>query len=177
MVKDPIAHWMEQGCRQPSSLPNTDYRSLRTFGGHTFRKPAQDSDNKRRHSAHWFGLHHRGGDMMPHHRTLNPVVIRDWSRKMEQFASALEISANTTTKPPEWRGIKEFNTWSSSEWVSPEPALSPYLTTAVEPVNWPQRPGPCPPTAARPMLSHEQRISAERCRTPAQLSTCGERDG
>lgn len=71
----------------------------------------------RRHSAHWFGLHHRGGDMMLHHRTLNAVIMRDWSREMELFASALEISANTTTKPPEWVGIKEFNAWSGSEWV------------------------------------------------------------
>jgi hypothetical protein len=36
MSKDPIAHWIEQDCRQPPSLPNNDYHSLKNFGGKTF---------------------------------------------------------------------------------------------------------------------------------------------
>lgn len=68
--RDPIAHWMEQDCWQPPSLPNTYYRSLKTFAGPAFRKPAKDSDEKRRTSALWFSRHHRGGDAMLHHRTL-----------------------------------------------------------------------------------------------------------
>lgn len=144
---------MEQDCWQPPSLPHTNYRSLKTFGGATFRKPTRDSDNKRRTSALWFSRHHRGGDAMLHHRTLTPVVLRDWSRK-------LELTTNTRTQPPKPLKLltgREFDTFKASDWVRPEPAPSPYLDTAVEPVNWPTRSGPRTPPGTRPRLPHENR--------------------
>ncbi|MEO6768285.1 MAG: hypothetical protein ABIO03_32710 [Umezawaea sp.] len=96
--RDPIAHWMEQDCWQPPSLPHADFRSLRTFGGATFRKPTKDGDSKRRTSALWFSRHHRG-DAMLHHRTLIPVVLRDWAIKLEMFTSALALTSNTKNLP------------------------------------------------------------------------------
>jgi hypothetical protein len=77
IVNDPIAHWIDQDCWRPPSLPSNDYRSLRTFAGHNFRKPHKNSDETRFTSAHWFALHRRGGDTMLHHRTLAPVILRD----------------------------------------------------------------------------------------------------
>jgi hypothetical protein len=153
LTKDPIAHWIEQDCWQPPSLPGNDYRSLRTFGGSTFVKPAKDCDNKRRHAAYWFRQkHRRGGDALLHHRSLNPIVIRDWSQKMEQFTGALVVSADTR-----FENRRNLDTPAhQTEYVRPEPAPSPYLDTATEPVPWPQRDGPRPPQGARPTLPSER---------------------
>lgn len=153
MSKDPIAHWIEQDCWQPPSLPNTDYRSQRTFGGKTFPKPAKDSENKRAHAAYWFTQKNRhGGDALLHHRSLNPIVIRDWSIKMEMFVGALSVSADTR-----WETRRGLDTPAQdTEFVRPAPAPSPYLDTAVEPVPWPQRDGPRPPRGARPTLPGER---------------------
>lgn len=155
--KDPIAHWIEQDCWQPPSLPHADFRSLRTFGGATFRKPTKDSDAKRRISALWFSRHHRGGDAMLHHRLLTPVVLRDWATKLEMFSSALALTANTKARADRSLTIKEQTAWAFSEWVRPEPAPSPYLDTAAEPVRWPERDGPRRSPDTRPMLPHEHR--------------------
>lgn len=157
VLKDPIAHWIEQDCWHPPSLPNTDYRSLKTFRGATFRKPVKNSDEKRRVSADWFSIHHRGGDAMLHHRTLNPVVIRDWSTKMEMFTSALALTATTTFKSRTPLNVKTITALATNEWVRPDPAPASYLDTAVEPVPWPPRDGSRPPTGGRPRLPHEHR--------------------
>jgi hypothetical protein len=157
IVNDSIAHWMEQNCWRPPSLPNTSYRKLKTFGGRTVRKPATDSEEKRRLAAYWFvQKHRRGGDAMLHHRTLNPVIIRDWSTKMEVFTAALALTTKTSTKWHKPRTTKEAIALAANKWVRPRPAPSSYLDTATEPVDWPQRTGPRPPTGARPTLPGEQ---------------------
>jgi hypothetical protein len=89
--------------------------------------------------------HRRGGDAMLHHRSLNPVLIRDWSRKMELFAGALDVCASVS-----------FEARRTTEYLRPAPVSSPFLDTAVEPVPWPQRSGPRPPTGARPWLPHKK---------------------
>lgn len=155
--RDPIAHWMEQDCWRPPSLPNSDYRRLKTFGGATFPRPTRDSDTKRRTSAHWFSVHGRGGDAIVHHRALNPVILRDWSRKMEMFTAALELTASTNTPVPKHPNVKDAKALATTEWVRPEPAPMSYLDTVVEPVSWAQRPGPRPHTGARPRLPNEHR--------------------
>ena len=156
-LRDPIAHWIERDCWQPPSLPGTDYRSLRTFGGATFRKPTKDSDQKRRTNALWFSRHHRGGDAMLHHRTLTLVILRDWATKLEMFTSALALTANTDARPTKGLSPKEQTAWAFSEWVRPEPTRSSFLHTAVEPVSWQQRSEPRQLTGPRPRLPHEHR--------------------
>lgn len=153
MSQDPIAHWIEQDCWQPPSLPNNDYRSLKTFGGRTFRKPDPRSEDTRLTSAHWFAAHRRGGDAMLHHHSLNPVLIRDWSRKMELFAGALDVCASVSFEARRSVNGAELHT---TEYVRPTPVTSLFLDTAVEPVPWPQRTEPRPPTGARPWLPHEK---------------------
>ncbi|ONI90889.1 hypothetical protein ALI22I_10630 [Saccharothrix sp. ALI-22-I] len=153
LTKDPIAHWIEQDCWQPPSLPANDYRSLRTFGGTSFVKPAKDSDNKRRLAAYWFGQkHRRGGDALLHHRSLSPVVIRDWSHKRELFTGALVVSSEISLETRRKIDVTEAH---RTEYPRPEPAPSPYLDTATEPVGWPVRPGRRQPVGARPTLPGE----------------------
>jgi hypothetical protein len=90
---------------------------------------------------------------MLHHRSLNPVVIRDWSNKMELFAGALDISASLSFETRRNVNGAEHHT---TEYLRPASVSSPFLDTAVEPVPWPQRDGPRPPTGARPWLPHEK---------------------
>jgi hypothetical protein len=154
LTQDPIAHWIEQDCWQPPSLPGNDYCALRTFAGPTFVKPAKDCDNKRREAAYWFTQkHRRGGDALLHHRILNPIVIRDWSVKMQLFTGALHVSSETSFETRRKVDVTEAH---RTEYLRPEPASSTYLDTAVEPVDWPQRPGRRPPVGARPMLPSER---------------------
>jgi hypothetical protein len=118
VLKDPVSHWIEHDCWQPPSLPSYTFRSGKTFGGPAgFRRPNKDADAKRRTAAYWFVHHNRVGDAMLHHRTLNPVVIRDWSTKMETFTSALALTAATSTashnalsldRPQTPKAFKEF---------------------------------------------------------------------
>jgi hypothetical protein len=48
--------------------------------------------------------------MMLHHRTLNPVVIRDWSVKMEVFTSAIALTASTSVESRQALGIGRSQT-------------------------------------------------------------------
>lgn len=158
LIKDPIAHWIEQDCWQPPSLPHTDYRSLRTFAGPTFAKPATDSDTTRVSAAVWFDRKNRlGGDTLLHHRSLNPVVIRDWSMKLEQFTGALVLT--TAVSAETLRGIDGPH--SNIKYVRPEPAPSAFLDTAVEPLPWTQRNGPRPSRGARPARPDHQRRKSQ----------------
>ncbi|GAA1309433.1 hypothetical protein [Saccharothrix xinjiangensis] len=155
---DPISHWIEQDCHQAPSTPNTDYRSLRTFGGSSFVKPAKDNDNKRRLAAYWFARkHRRGGDALLHHRSLGLVIIRDWSPRMELFTAALAQTAATRTHQPRRpRSGPEERALVTATWTRPDPVHSSWLDTATEPLPWHERTGPRPATAARPFLPRER---------------------
>jgi hypothetical protein len=93
--KDPIAHWLDQDCWQPPSLPRSTYRTVRSVGGRTTPNTsdrAQDSHNR---SATWFARTRRGGGPMLHHRHLTAVLARDWSTPMTMFSGTIDASANT----------------------------------------------------------------------------------
>ena len=109
IINDPIAHWIDQDCWRPPSLPSNDYRSLRTFGGRQLPQAALRTATETRFtSAHWFGVHRRGGDAMLHHRTLAPshpprlvctphaVRKRDRRHRQRQQGHVVE------TRPPAW---------------------------------------------------------------------------
>ncbi|RLK58434.1 hypothetical protein [Actinokineospora cianjurensis] len=157
VVQDPIAHWMEHDCWRPPSPPNTTYRALKTFAGPTHPKPAHNADTRRHDNATWFTRHRRGGDTLLHHRTLNPIIIRDWSPRMELFAGALTNTATTRThQPPRPRSGPEQRAYLTAAWTRPEPVASPWLDTATEPLSWHERTEPRPAPAARPYLPHER---------------------
>src|SRR5664280_2794321 len=76
--QDPIAHWIDQDCWRPPSAPTHTYRGSRYDRA---RAPKADAGAHDRHdrSARWFSWKRTGGKTMLFHRTLAPVVIRDWS--------------------------------------------------------------------------------------------------
>ncbi|MDT8913519.1 hypothetical protein [Amycolatopsis sp. PS_44_ISF1] len=47
---------------------------------------------------------------MLHHRSLNPVVLHDWSVRMELFASAIALTANTSVESRKAIGIERTPT-------------------------------------------------------------------
>jgi hypothetical protein len=56
--------------------------------------------NRERHdkAVLWFSRKRRPGQVILHHRTVRPVVIREWSIRMEQFAGAIWQSQRTTDR-------------------------------------------------------------------------------
>jgi hypothetical protein len=169
VLKDPISHWIEADCWNPPSLPDHTFNSLKTFCGPVgFRKSANNADGKRGTSALWFSRHRRGGDAMLHHRTLNPVVIRDWSTKMEMFTSALALTADTSTASHKSlnldrpRSPAEFTAYARTHWFRPQQRPSDWLDNATEPVAWAEREsGQRPATGGRPALPGEKRLYAK----------------
>jgi hypothetical protein len=153
-----IVHDLLPGRHQPLS-----------FGGAAFRKPAKDADSKRRVSAKWFGKHRRGGDAILHHRTLNPVVIGDWSTRMELFTGALMLTASTSLQSrralnlKEPRSANDHSQLSFTAWFRPRAQPSTYLDSATEPVPWPERDGERrPATGGRPLLPSERQAVDRR---------------
>ncbi|MGI5292004.1 hypothetical protein ACQEVF_53070 [Nonomuraea polychroma] len=89
--RDPIAHWIEQDCWRPPSPPPTTFAAA---PGH--RRPSHldttvTRANRERHdkAALWFSRKRRPGQAILHHRTVHPVVIREWSIQMERFDGAI----------------------------------------------------------------------------------------
>ncbi|YCK40238.1 hypothetical protein ACNF49_41090 [Actinomadura sp. ATCC 39365] len=98
--RDPIAHWIEQDCWRPPSPPPTTFAAA---PGH--RRPGHldttvTRANRERHdkAVLWFSRKRRPGQVILHHRTIHPVVIREWSTLMEQFAGAIWQSQRTTDR-------------------------------------------------------------------------------
>jgi hypothetical protein len=172
VLKDPISHWIEADCWNPPSLPNHTFNSLKTFCGPVgFRKSANNADSKRGTSALWFSRHRRGGDAMLHHRTLNPVVIRDWSTKMETFTSALALTADTSTASHKSlnldrpRSPAEFTAYSRTHWFRPQPRPSDCSTTRPS-----RSPGPNAKAVSVPPPAAAQRCPARNGSMPSYPS-------
>ncbi|WP_139333429.1 hypothetical protein [Mycobacterium sp. SP-6446] len=110
---------MDQDSWRPPSLPIHDYRSQRTFGGPSHPKPDQRTDKARLISAAWFAQHRRGGHTMLHHRSLAPVIQRDWSPPNVLFESALNATA-TVSQPD--ADPDTDRTIGSFDYIRPGPA-------------------------------------------------------
>jgi TniQ len=162
VTQDAIAHWIDQDCWQPSSLPVTTYRELRAYGGHTALKVNQHSRDRNQRSANWYAVNRRGGRGILYHRHLGPVLVRDWSPRMELFTGTVAASVNTST----FRNAATRSTTTddahelvNAEFLRPFPAPSDYLDIAATPAPWPVRATPRQPEGARPMLPHERRLT------------------
>jgi hypothetical protein len=142
VTKDPIAHWIDDDCWRPPSLPPTAYRSLPGFGNQTVPKVHQHRIDRHHRSAHWFARNRRGGRVILYHRHVGSVLAREWSRKMEQFVGTVEASAEArafcdgdsqettatgTTREP------------TADYIRPAAVKSDYLDGAVNPASWPVR--------------------------------------
>lgn len=156
VVHDAIAHWMDQDCWRPPSLPLHDYRSQRTFGGPNHPKPDQRNDKTRVISAAWFAQHRRGGHTMLHHRSLTPVIARDWSPPNVLFESALAATATVSEPDAEYGSDVSGHTSGSFDFIRLGHAPTHYLDTAVEPTHWPQPTQPRQKAKLRPWSESER---------------------
>jgi hypothetical protein len=169
VVHDAIAHWMDQDCWRPPSLPIHDYRNQRTFGGPHHPKPDQRNDKTRVISAAWFAQHRRGGHAMLHHRSLAPVTQRDWSPPNVLFESALTATATVSQPGTEHGTDPSGHTIKSLDFIRPHPAPTHYLDTAVEPAHWPQRTQPRQAAKLRPWSESERPYFTTRPRRRRQF--------
>jgi hypothetical protein len=145
ITNDPIAHWIDQDCWQPPSLPRSNYRVARSFGGRTTPKTSDRARDSNTRSATWFARTRSGSRAMLYHRHITSVLVRDWSIPMTMFAGTVSASANTwkfrneATSNMSGKATAEF---ASPEYLRSRAAPSNYLDTAVAPVSWPTPTGP-----------------------------------
>jgi hypothetical protein len=159
VAKDPMAHWIDDDCWRPPSLPRTTYRTQRGFGGHTIPKVNQHSIDRHQRSARWFARNRLGGRGILYHRHVGPVLARDWSRRMELFIGTVDASAEATTYPdPDTPSTVADDTSEPriADYKRPTAVQSDYLDTAVNPAPWPTR-DPPPERGGRPLLGHERK--------------------
>lgn len=97
---DPIAHWIEQDCWRPPSSPPTTFAAA---PGH--RRPShlattvtRSSQTRHDKAALWFSRKRRPGRVILFHRTVHPVIVRQWSTPMETFSGAIWQSQRTTDR-------------------------------------------------------------------------------
>jgi hypothetical protein len=92
-------------------------------------------------NATWFARNRAGGRRILYHRHIAPVLVRDWSVRMEVFEGTVAASADTwkfrnaATKP---LTVKDAHDLVEAEYLRPFAAPSDYRDTAVSPA-----PGPC----------------------------------
>lgn len=60
--------------------------------GHTHCAGQRRTQN----SAAWFGINRRAGNVILHHRHIRPVLIRDWSPRLDGINAAIWASRTTT---------------------------------------------------------------------------------
>ena len=137
-------------------MPAGNYRTAKTFGGSTFRKPDKRHEQSRKTSAFWFGQNRRAGTVILHHRSMAPVIFRDWTPRTEMFEGMLNISRRTTVSLQERTNFNDPVDSANAVFIRPEPAKSEYLDNADEPVDWTRPAQPPPARTARPWLPGEK---------------------
>lgn len=136
VAEDPIAHWIDEDCWHPPSPPKTTYRTARSFGSSAIPKANQQSIDRNRRSATWFARNHRGGRVILYHRHIGPVLVRDWSTRMDLFTDTVAASANTfgadAARSPTSADTGEF---VNIEYLRPLAAPLDYLDTVTATQN------------------------------------------
>ena len=114
---DAIAHWIEYDSWQPPSQPRTTYPQTRDHGAARPAAASQQTLRRQERSALFFALNRRGGNVILHHRHIQPVLIRDWSPAMDGIAATIWASG-TTGHPANWTPARPARTGPGSP---PEP--------------------------------------------------------
>jgi hypothetical protein len=108
---DVIAHWMRFDSWRPPSAPPRTFPETRHFGSHQLGKAHPKSIERHESSAFWFErrrVSRDGGTTLLHHRHIQPVLIREWSPAMAEYAGAIWASQTLiepTPKPPGGRTV------------------------------------------------------------------------
>ncbi|UAK36158.1 MULTISPECIES: hypothetical protein [Nocardia] len=165
IARDAIAHWIDQDCWRPPSRPIHDYRSQRTYGGPSYRKPQARNEDAQLTSAAWFAQHRCGGDAMLHHRSLAPVITRQWAEPNTLFETAIRATATVSLTRQEHTARETQPITARLAYHRPQPAPQDYLTDATEPAPWPP-PQPRQDPPPRPWSASERPYFTPR---PRQL--------
>jgi hypothetical protein len=98
---DAVAHWMMFDCWRPPSRPDRTFPDTHARGASQPPKVSANSRDRHSRSAQWFARTRRGGGAILHHRHIRPVLIREWSPKMDGIAGTIWASQTTSsTWPP-----------------------------------------------------------------------------
>jgi hypothetical protein len=97
---DAVAHWMMFDCWRPPSRPDRTFPDSLHHGAIQLSKVGANSRDRHRRSAQWFARTRRGGGAILHHRHIRPVLIRDWSPKMDGIAGTIWASQTTSSTGP-----------------------------------------------------------------------------
>jgi hypothetical protein len=95
---DAIAHWMEFDSWRPPSRPRTTFPDTREHGSTSPPKTSTQSLERQERGAAWFSLNRRGGNVILHHRHIQPVLIREWSTPMGGITATI-LASRTTSHP------------------------------------------------------------------------------
>jgi hypothetical protein len=94
---DAVAHWMMFDCWRPPSRPDRTFPDSLHHGAIHPPKVSANSRDRHRRSAQWFARTRRGGGAILHHRHIRPVLIREWSPKMDGIAGTIWASQTTSS--------------------------------------------------------------------------------
>lgn len=92
---DAIAHWMKYDSHRPPSRPEKLFPDTREYGALRPAGASAQSQARTDRSAYWFGVNRRGGSPLLHHRHIRPVLIRDWSPRMDGITATIFASKTT----------------------------------------------------------------------------------
>jgi hypothetical protein len=85
---DVTAHWMNFDSRKPPSRPHTTFPQTReSRSTRPSKAPAQS--HERQSSSALFATHRRGGNIILHHRHIKPVLVRQWSPKVDGITATI----------------------------------------------------------------------------------------
>src|ERR1022692_2098519 len=96
------------------SRPRTTYPQTRDHGAPRPAAVSQQTLQRQERSALFFTVNRRGGNVILHHRHIQPVLIRDWSPQMDGITAAIWASQTTIPHgPPELRQAARRTTASA----------------------------------------------------------------
>ena len=82
---------------RPPSRPHTTFPQTRAYGSARPAATSRQSLERQERSALCFKIHRHGGKVILHYRHIRPVLIRDWSPRMDGITAT--IWASQTTLP------------------------------------------------------------------------------
>ena len=98
---DPLAHWIENDCwRAPTAPPRTFPEAPGHRRPSHVTTPHQMSCTRHNKSKEWFTIKQRSacGSAILNHRTVHPVLTREWTPSMQEWKSQIWITQRTTDR-------------------------------------------------------------------------------
>jgi hypothetical protein len=93
----------------PDSQPRTTYPQTRDHGAPRLAAASQQTLQRQERSTAFFALNRRDGNVILHHRHIQPVLIRDWSPSMDGITATIWAS-QATGHPASWTPARPART-------------------------------------------------------------------